>query len=436
MSRPSGRLIASRALFVSRPARVTPVQSVHVTASLDDLAALTPQSRDRFMDFLRAASITTVVLGHWLISIIRWENGIIFTTSAIGVTPGLWLATWAFQVMPIFFFVGGFSNSVAYDSTKRKGGTTGAFVRARLRRLLRPSLVFLAIWIVVQVALHVTNTGGPAGARLWADTRMLRGMFPPGATLPFGPLWFLGVYVVVVSLSPVTIALHRRFGWRVPLTLAAGAIVADVVGFGFGIHGARYANVAFVLLFPHQLGHLYADGAFARLSPRALWAMVTGGLGTLVVLTNPWVFDAVGGARRFSWFPEIGHYPRSLLGTDVESISNAYPPTVCYLAVGVWTIGAVLLLRDRLTRWLERPRAWKTVIYANSIVMTLFLWHMTAFLIAILALWPLGLGREQDGTARWWLERLVWLPVPALILAALVATFGRYERPKLRARTP
>jgi len=60
--------------------------------------------------------------------------------------------------------------------------------------------------------------------------------------------------------------------------------------------------------------------------------------------------------------------------------------------------------------------------------MTLFLWHMTAYLVAILALWPLGLGHETDTTARWWLERPIWIVVPGLILGAFVLAFGRFER--------
>ena len=132
------------------------------------------------MDFLRAASITAVVFGHWLISINHWEDGVIRSTSAIGVTPGLWLFTWVFQVMPIFFFVGGFSNLVAYDSTRRKGESTASFIRGRLERLLRPSLVFLGLWAVVQIVLHLADVGAPTGPRLWGDTTLLRGMKPPG----------------------------------------------------------------------------------------------------------------------------------------------------------------------------------------------------------------------------------------------------------------
>lgn len=394
------------------------------------LAARTPVTRDRYVDFLRAVSILVVVLGHWLIGIIWWQDGRIFLTGAIGVTPGLWAATWIFQVMPIFFFVGGFSNLVAYESFRRRGESTAAYVRSRVGRLLRPSLIFLGAWAVVQVALHLADVGRPTGVVLWGETRLLRGMNPPAATLPFGPLWFLAAYLVVVVASPLTIRLHRLFRWWVPGALAAGIVVADVLGFGFRIGWGRYLNIAFVLLLPHQLGHFYADGTIARVPRRVFWAMVAGGLAALVALTNPPLFELLGGEARFRWFPEIGHYPRSLLGTEVEPISNAYPPTACYAAVGIWTIGAVMLLRERLTRWLQRDRPWKAVILGNSVIMTLFLWHMTAYLLAILVLWPFAFGQEQDSTARWWLERPLWILVPGAILAGMIAVVGRFERPR------
>jgi hypothetical protein len=59
--------------------------------------------------------------------------------------------------------------------------------------------------------------------------------------------------------------------------------------------------------------------------------------------------------------------------------------------------------------------------------MTLFLWHMTAYLAAVLLLWPLGLGQEVEPTGRWWIERLLWIIVPGVALVGLVALFGRFE---------
>jgi phosphoglycerol transferase MdoB-like AlkP superfamily enzyme len=94
-----------------------------------------------------------------------------------------------------------------------------------------------------------------------------------------------------------------------------------------------------------------------------------------------------------------------------------------------------MVLRPALTRWLRRARVWAAVVALNSVIMTLFLWHMTAYLIAVLFLWPLGLGRQGDTTASWWTERALWEIVPAIILIGLVAVFGRFERPRARTRS-
>ncbi len=393
---------------------------------IDELAGATPASRDRYVDFLRATSIAVVVLGHWTIALISWDEGVIRSTSAVGKAPGLWLATWVCQVMPVFFFVGGYANLVAYDSARRRGESALIFMRSRVRRLLVPASALLAVWAAVQVVLHLTDTGASAGPSI-AGLDLLRGVRPPGQTIPFGPLWFLGVYLVVVCLSPLTVALHRRFRWAVPIVMVVGTFVADGLGFLGGQDGMRYLNVVFVLLLPHQLGHFYGDGSVDRWPRRGLWAMVAFGLGGLVLATNPWLFR-LAGDDRFRWFPGIGYYPRSLLGTDVESVSNAYPPTLCFMLVGFWLIGLVLLLRPRLTAWLQNPGPWKDTIAGNAWIMTLFLWHMTAYLVAILILWPLGFGQETEPTGRWWLERPLWILVPGVILAGLVAIFGRFER--------
>jgi hypothetical protein len=165
------------------------------------------------------------------------------------------------------------------------------------------------------------------------------------------------------------------------------------------------------------------------------WWMVGAGLGGLVLLTNP-PFWSLFGARRFDWFHGIGYYPKSLLGTDVEVVSNAYPPTVCFLLGGIWTIGAVMLLMPWLRRLLERRRVWKATIVLNSVIMTLFLWHMTAFLGAVLVLWPLGLLHQHDSTAAWWFERPLVYGVASALLVGLIAIFGRFERGRPAARAP
>jgi RsiW-degrading membrane proteinase PrsW (M82 family) len=55
---------------------------------------------------------------------------------------------------------------------------------------------------------------------------------------------------------------------------------------------------------------------------------------------------------------------------------------------------------------------------------------MTAFLGAVLVLWPLGLINEHDSTAAWWLERPLVYAVATAFLVGLIAVFGRFERPR------
>jgi len=363
------------------------------------------------VDFFRAASIVVVVFGHWFIGVIWWRGGKIGTVSAIGLTGWLWMATWFLQVIPLFFFVGGFANYVGYQSFLRQGRSVWVFLWSRAVRLLKPSLVFVSVWVVIEIVLHLLDVGG---------TGLLRGVRPPGATVPFGPLWFLAVYFVVVAASPLTLWLHRRFDVAVPVALVVGAIVVDALRFGADLEWIGQANVWFVFLLPHQLGYFYAESRLARL-PRAVFvAMAVVGFAAMIVLTN-----------LYRVFPGISVYPRSLLGTDVGTITNTNPPTLMMLAMGVWSISAAMLLRPALANWLQRARVWKAVILTNTIVMTLFLWHMTAFLIAVLVLWPLGLGQQGDTTVSWWIERPLWELVPALFLVGLVWTFGRFERPRM-----
>jgi len=61
---------------------------------------------------------------------------------------------------------------------------------------------------------------------------------------------------------------------------------------------------------------------------------------------------------------------------------------------------------------------------------------MTAYFAVLLVLWPLGIGRQQDSTAGWWLLRPVFIGLSAAVLAGIVALVGRFERPRPRPGGP
>lgn len=371
------------------------------------LAEKTPPSRDRYVDFLRAFSICVVVLGHWLIASVYLKDGEVSGVNALHVIPGIWAATWILQVMPLFFFVGGFANLVTLDSLARKGGDYAGFIRSRVDRLLRPTAVYLGVWIPIAVGIDLFTRFSDRELELAFE-------------LLTRPLWFLGVYLIMIGLAPAMLKLHRRYGLRAAAGLAAGAAVVDLLQFGFDVPIVGNLNYFFVWLFAHQLGFFYADGSLVKLGSRYFGAMAAGGLALLVIATA------------------FGPYSSSMVGL-VNERSNTNPPTICILLLTIWQVGLAMLLREPFNRRLARNRTWAKVIALNAMIMTMFLWHQTAVLVTVGALYPLGFPQPETGTPAWWAVRPLWVLSLSIVLAVLVVVFGRFERgvkPKGSSVTP
>lgn len=377
------------------------------TASISKLVDSTPATRDRYMDLLRAFSICVVVLGHWLMAIVYLDGDGLGGANALDVVPGLWLATWLLQVMPLFFIVGGFSNLVAWRGTCRRGETYPMYLRSRIARLMGPTLVFVVTWSALAVVVTVALPG--SSEALGRATELLA-----------KPLWFLAVYVLVVALAPMMAAFHERHGARVLVALAGAAVLIDVLRIAAGLTFVGYLNFAFVWLFAHQLGYLYAEGSLDQFSRKTFVVTGAGALFVLTVLTGS------------------GIYSPSMVGMASETgASNNSPPTICLIVLTVWLGSAAMILRSAANRWLQERKPWMVVVAANSMIMTVFLWHLTALLVAVLILYPIGFPQPEGGTALWWAWRPVWLAALTIILGGFVAAFGRFERgsfvPRVRA---
>jgi len=365
--------------------------------SVDALVAATPVTRDRYVDALRVLALAGVIMGHYLMAVVTWAPGqAVGFTNILAVEPWTRWLTLALQVMPLFFVVGGFSHAVAWRSTARRHGGYADFAAARVGRLIRPALVYVAVWMVV---------GLIAGA-VWPDQG--------GAILQIlgQLLWFIGIYLIAAACAPMLLRAHERWGWRVLAALVVAAALVDVLRLTETVDAVKWLNFAFVWLAIHQLGFFYADGVHERVGPRRLGlAMLALGAGAVAVLTT------------------VGPYGISMVSYDGEELSNLAPPTVVLLAFGVAQAGVALLVRQWATRRLQRPRNWKVVVVAGSMAMTAFLWHFTA-LVAVNGLWW-WLGPDSSpagGSAAWWWSK-VYLLVPYFVLiAVLVATFRRFER--------
>jgi fucose 4-O-acetylase-like acetyltransferase len=359
------------------------------------ISAATPATRDRYVDLLRALSILVVVIGHWLMAAVYWKDGRLGGTNVLTVAGGVWVLTWILQVMPLFFFVGGFSNATGWASVRRRGEGYAEYLAGRIRRLMAPTAVFIGAWVVL------ANIG----------VRILGPEFRAGADVIAKPLWFIGIYLVVVTVAPPMLALHERYRAAVPLALASLIVVVDIVRFTGGIRGVGYVNFPAMWLLVHQLGFFYADGTFARVPRSTFAAAAATGVAGLVMLTS------------------VGPYPKSTVGVPGDRFSNMDPPTLVILALSVWLIGLSMTLREPVTRWLAKPKPWAAVVGVNSVIMSVFLWHLTALLIGIAVLFPLGFPQPQAATSAWWLIRPFWVVALGLVLFGLVKIIGRFERP-------
>jgi peptidoglycan/LPS O-acetylase OafA/YrhL len=360
-----------------------------------EIAAKTPPTRDRYVDFLRAFSICAVVIGHWISTVVVLGDNGFMVYNAAGIIPGAWLATWVLQVMPLFFFVGGFSNFVSINSYRRRRESDLAFIWVRAIRLLKPTAIFLGIWCIAIALVVILSKDG---THLVRNFRMI-----------IAPVWFLGVFMMVIIFTPLMERLHHHYRIWVLVALFSLMVLVDVLRFSSPISYVSWVNVVFVWFFVHQIGFFYADGSLVRASKWIYVAMALGGLLALVILTN------------------IGVYHKSMVGTGFERTSNMNPPTVPIAVLACWLIGAAMLLRDAINRWLTRLKPWMIVVQANRVIMTVYLWHLTAFAIVFFTLFSLGFAREPAGTVLWWLERPVWIIGPAMILLIFIKIFARFE---------
>jgi fucose 4-O-acetylase-like acetyltransferase len=361
--------------------------------SADAIAAATPAERNRYVDALRLGSITVVVLGHWLFAVVTVRQGRITTDHLLTVEPWTQWLTWILQVMPVFFFVGGYANAVAWSSALARDEGWTDWVRARARRLLRPALPLLVLW--VPLAAVLAALGVPAA------------LVQLGTQVVIVPLWFLAVYLLVVAVVPLTHAWHRRHGLRVLVGMALLAAALDAAR-RLGVPAVAWANYALVWGAVHQAGYLWRDGKLPR-SRRGMLAMAAAGFGALALL----VF--------------VAGYPLSMVGVGDDT--NNTPPTVALLALATAQAGLILAGRRTAERLLARPRAWALVVGTGSFTMSVYLWHMTAMVAVIGALYPTGIWPATAGVdATWWLQRPLWILACGLTLTALVGVFGRFER--------
>jgi len=357
----------------------------------------TPDSRNRLIDFLRVFSIVIVVFGHWLAAVLFVSDGQLQISHALELSRGIHYLTWALQIMPIFFLVGGYSNGKSLAAAQRKGTARRVWLASRYHRLMTPIVPFLIGWSILVPVL---------GAFVEPDLLKL------ASQVAAVPLWFLAVYLLAVGGAPWTFAAWQRWRWATVLVPMGIAIINDALRFQGGPAGLlAWSNYLFIWMTIHQLGYYWAERD--ALLPVPLAAALAGaGLVGLVAFTT------------------FGPYPVALIGVPGEPFSNTTPPTIVLFAQTLLQIGLISLLGPAVKRLLERRAVWAAIVLVSGMIMSLFVWHMTAMVltigIAVLA-GNAGFGLEPL-TAVWWLSRPLWFLAIGVVLVPFVVVFGRYEQ--------
>lgn len=171
-----------------------------------------------------------------------------------------------------------------------------------------------------------------------------------------------------------------------------------------------WSNYFWVWLAMHHLGFAWRDERLG--SPGQLLALSACALAVLCGL----IF--------------LGPYPIPMAGSPGEEVSNTLPPKITLIALGVFQFGLLMALEKPMRRLLERGRLWAGTVLINSMIMSVYLWHMTV-LVGLMALLYLaggfGFGLAV-GSPEWWLTRPLWLAVLALLLIPVALVFSPLER--------
>ncbi|HEX6954943.1 MAG TPA: acyltransferase [Agromyces sp.] len=357
--------------------------------------------RDPAIDAARAACLVVVFVLHaMMVGVSVGPQGPVLENALEG-WAGFAPATWVVQVMPLFFVIGGYAGWTQWRRLEERGADAASFVRARLARLVRPAIVLVAV--VASALAALAAAGLPAEVVATAGYRIGQ------------PLWFLTVYLACSSLVPFMAALHARHPWLTLAALSVVAVAVDGMRFASGVDAVGYANLLVVWLLVQQLGFLLADGTVERMPRRGRLGAAAAALAALAAMTV------------------AGPYSTDLF-------TNLNPPTACLVVLGVAQLFLFSLVRPALRRRAERPRAQRIIARFGEWGMTLYLWHLPAFVLLAGVLLVLhdatGLPLPAPLTAEWWWTRPVWLVAAALVTAVVVRGFARWEqRPAVGAPT-
>lgn len=367
---------------------------------LADLAAGVRADRNRAIDAYRALAMLAVAIGHWAaISVALDDDGALRAGNALAEAPQLAWITWVFQVMPLFFVVGGFSSAMSLDAHARSGGRGADWVAARLRRMLAPAVVLGATWLGILAVGTAVGAGGVVAA---------------GAVAAAITLWFLANYTIDTAIAPIVLPAFRRRPRRFVVSALAVFAVVEALHFN-GLPLIGQVNWILGWLLFQVVGFAWRDGLLPTRRRIVAVAATLWAAAVTAVAVGPW--------------------PIAMVHHEGLTHSPTHPPSVALLLFGgVYAATAVALAPWFSARLARSPRAWAAVVAGNAVSLTVYLWHFTAFVAAAAGFHALGwLPTASVASAAWWLQKLPMMGAATAVLAVIVALVSGVERRALLA---
>lgn len=359
-----------------------------------------PDNRDHAMDLYRVVALVLIVVGHWVAASLTYRDGGFWRDNPLVEMPWTQWLTWFFQVVPVFFVVAGYASAVSWGHRSEEESLQ-AWLRRRLARPAGPTAVYVVFVLVVVAVLAAVGVAGPE--------------LEFGAWAVAMHLWFLGIYVLVVALTPVAVAAHRRWGLWAPAALVVLVAAVDAARLGAGVPYVDWLNYLLPWLVLYQFGIAWQDGLLRGRAALAVAGMSAVALGLLVGL---------------------GPYPISMIGVPGAAVNNTSPPNLALLALGCTQAGLVLAAAPAVNSAMKSARAQRFLTVANDNVMALYLWHMVPVVVVALLGYPTGLLPQPAlGSGAWWLFRLEWVAILA-IAAAVEIMFLYWGRRLFAAPLP
>ena len=308
----------------------------------DAASSIDLSKRDLTLDLARVFAVLLVVVIHLLeVGVGTGKHGLTISRP-LEHQPWFDAVTWVFQIMPLFFVVGGFASLTAWRSLGRRGGGAADYVTTRVLRLAQPAFPLFVFYVVVV-----------GGATLIGVDPKLLGPVVLGAG---SPLWFLAAYGLCQAVVPFAVHWHLRAPKRTLLVLLIGAIIVDAARYSTGNAAVGLLNLFFVWVLIQQLGFWYADGWFDR---RSWWQLVLVALASWATL-----------------------FPLTIWGPySPDMLTNLNPPTVPLIALGLSQACVLRLLRPVLARLMRTRGARAAVFLIGSRLMTIYLWHLPIIII-------------------------------------------------------